>query len=172
MVNIFRTRLDSGTKASPKYFHIGDRKENIIHCQMRNEASNLANSWNIQLFSVLAVVYANDGWKKLQFAYLYYFPVYYFVQVHSICLSMLFKPHSLIDYECTWLRLFRKRISYTKSKKCLKIRNFFHPSFAYTTARTENNCIFQLFATMRHEKKVCFRWKCTLVRTQKVQSFS
>jgi hypothetical protein len=34
-------RLNSGTKASPKYFHIGDRKENIIHCQMRNDASNL-----------------------------------------------------------------------------------------------------------------------------------
>jgi hypothetical protein len=33
--------LNSGTKASPKYFHIGDRKENIIHCQMRNDASNL-----------------------------------------------------------------------------------------------------------------------------------
>ena len=40
-LNIFKTRLNSGTKASPKYFHIGDRKENIIHCQMRNDASNL-----------------------------------------------------------------------------------------------------------------------------------
>jgi hypothetical protein len=39
--NIFKTRLNSGTKASPKYFHIGDRKENIIHCQMRNDASNI-----------------------------------------------------------------------------------------------------------------------------------
>jgi hypothetical protein len=35
-------------------------------------------SKNIQLFSVLAVVYANDGWTKLQFAYFDYFPVYYF----------------------------------------------------------------------------------------------
>jgi hypothetical protein len=49
-------------------------------------------------------------WKKLQFAYFDYFPVYYFVQVHSICLSMLFKTHSLVDYECTWLRLFQKHI--------------------------------------------------------------
>ena len=40
-LNIFKTRLNSGTKASPKYFHIGDRKENIIHFQMRNDASNL-----------------------------------------------------------------------------------------------------------------------------------
>ena len=40
-LNMFKTRLNSGTKASPKYFHIGDRKENIIHCQMRNDASNL-----------------------------------------------------------------------------------------------------------------------------------
>jgi hypothetical protein len=40
-LNIFKTRLNSDTKASPKYFHIGDRKENIIHCQMRNDASNL-----------------------------------------------------------------------------------------------------------------------------------
>ena len=52
-------------------------------------------SKNIQLFSVLAVVYANDGWTKLQFAYFDYFPV------HRICLSMLFKTHSLVDYECT-----------------------------------------------------------------------
>ena len=81
----------------------------------------VAKSWNIQLFSVLAVVYANDGWKKLQFAYFDYFPVYYFVQVHSICWSMLFKTHSLVDYECTWLRLFQKRIGYTKSKTSLKI---------------------------------------------------
>ena len=81
----------------------------------------VTKSWNIQLFSVLAVVYANDGWKKLQFAYFDYFPVYYFVQVHSICLSLLFKTHSLVDYECTWLRLFQKRIGYTKSKKSLKI---------------------------------------------------
>jgi hypothetical protein len=29
------------SKASPKYFHIGDRKENITHCQMRNDASHL-----------------------------------------------------------------------------------------------------------------------------------
>jgi hypothetical protein len=42
----------------------------------------VAKSRNIQLFSVLAVVYANDGWKKLQFAYFDYFPV---SQVHSIC---------------------------------------------------------------------------------------
>jgi hypothetical protein len=42
----------------------------------------------MQLFSVLAVVYANDGWKKLQFAYFDYFSVYYFAQVHSICLSI------------------------------------------------------------------------------------
>jgi hypothetical protein len=61
----------------------------------------VAKSLNIQLFSVLAVVYANDGWKKLQFAYFDYFPAYYFVQVHSICLSLLFKTHSLLDYECT-----------------------------------------------------------------------
>jgi hypothetical protein len=81
----------------------------------------VAKSWNIQLFSVLAVVYANGGWKKLQFAYFDYFPVYYFVQVHSICLSLLFKTHSLVDYACTWLRLFQKRIGYTKSKKSLKI---------------------------------------------------
>jgi len=81
----------------------------------------VAKSWNIQLFSVLAVVYANDGWTKLQFAYFDYFPVYYFVQVHRICLSMLFKTHSLVDHECTWLRLFQKRIGYTKSKKSLKI---------------------------------------------------
>ena len=40
-LSIFKTRLNSGTKASHKYFHIGDRKENIIHCQMRNDASNL-----------------------------------------------------------------------------------------------------------------------------------
>ena len=40
-LNIFKTRLNSGTKASPKYFHTGDRKENIIHCQMMNDASNL-----------------------------------------------------------------------------------------------------------------------------------
>jgi hypothetical protein len=45
----------------------------------------VAKSRNIQLFSVLAVVYANDGWKKLQFAYFDYFPV---SQVHSICLSI------------------------------------------------------------------------------------
>jgi hypothetical protein len=94
------------------HFH---RKQTFFSCLM------VPNSWNIQLFSVLAVVYANDGWKKLQFAYFDYFPFYYFVQVHSICLSMLFKTHSLVDYECTWLRLFQKRISYTKSKKCLKI---------------------------------------------------
>ena len=82
----------------------------------------VAKSWNIQLFTVLAVVYANDGWKKLQFAYFDYFPVYYFVhQVHSICLSLLFKTHSLVDYECTWLRLFQKSIGYTNSKKSLKI---------------------------------------------------
>ena len=37
-LNILKTRLISGTKASPKYFHIGDRKENIIHCQMRDDA--------------------------------------------------------------------------------------------------------------------------------------
>jgi hypothetical protein len=41
-LNIIMTRLNSGTNASPKYFHIGDRKENIIHCQMRNDASNLS----------------------------------------------------------------------------------------------------------------------------------
>jgi hypothetical protein len=40
-LNILKTRLNSGTNASPKYFHIGDRKENIIDCQMRNDASNL-----------------------------------------------------------------------------------------------------------------------------------
>jgi hypothetical protein len=40
-VHYIITRLNSGTKASPKYFHIGDRKENIIHCQMRNDASSL-----------------------------------------------------------------------------------------------------------------------------------
>ena len=40
-LNIFKTRLNSSTNASSKYFHIGDRKENIIHCQMRNDASNL-----------------------------------------------------------------------------------------------------------------------------------
>ena len=39
--NVFKTRLNSGTKASPKYFHIGDRKENIVSCQMRNDVSNL-----------------------------------------------------------------------------------------------------------------------------------
>jgi hypothetical protein len=44
-----------------------------------------------------------------------------FRSVHSICLSLLFKTHSLVDYECTWLRLFQKRIGYTKSKKSLKI---------------------------------------------------
>ena len=65
--------------------------------------------------------YDDDGWKKLQFAYFDYFPVYYFVQVHSICLSPLFKTHSLVDYACTWLRLFQKRIGYTNSKKSLKI---------------------------------------------------
>ena len=70
-------------------------KTNFCSCFM------VAKSLNIQLFSVLAVVYANDGWKKLQFAYFDYFPAYYFVQVHSICLSLLFKPHSLVDYECT-----------------------------------------------------------------------
>ena len=40
-LNKLMTRLNSGTNASPKYFHIGDRKENIIDCQMRNDASNL-----------------------------------------------------------------------------------------------------------------------------------
>jgi hypothetical protein len=55
-------------------------KTNFFSCLM------VAKSWNKQLFSVLAVVCANDGWKKLQFAYFDYFPVYYFVQVHSICL--------------------------------------------------------------------------------------
>jgi hypothetical protein len=36
-----RQWLNSGTKASSKYFHIGHRKKNIIHCQMKNDASNL-----------------------------------------------------------------------------------------------------------------------------------
>jgi hypothetical protein len=81
----------------------------------------VAKRWNIQLFSVLVVVCANHGWKQLQFAYFDYFPVYYFVQVHSICLTMQFKTHSLVDYECTWLRLFQKSIGYTNSKKSLKI---------------------------------------------------
>jgi hypothetical protein len=40
-LNIFKTRLNPGAKASTKYVHIGDRKENIIHCQMRNDGSNL-----------------------------------------------------------------------------------------------------------------------------------
>jgi hypothetical protein len=60
----------------------------------------LAKSWNIQLFSVLAVVYANDGWKKLQFAYFYYFPVYYFVQVHSIWGSC----YSIFSFICMFCR--------------------------------------------------------------------
>ena len=101
----------------------------------------VANSWNIQLFSVLAVVYANDGWKKLQFAYFDYFPVYYFVQVHSICLSMLFRTHSLVDYECTWLRLFQKRIGYTKSQKSLKIPKGQSESVYRTDNTMGENCI-------------------------------
>jgi hypothetical protein len=87
--------------------------------------------------------------------------------------ACLFKTHSLVDYECTWLCLFQKRVVYTKSKKSLKIPNGQSESvyrtdntmgekctkgqtFAYTTARTENNCIFLLFATMRPEQKCLF----------------
>jgi hypothetical protein len=113
------------------HFH---RKQTFCSCLM------VANSWNIQLFSVLAVVYANDGWKKVQFAYFDYFPVYYFVQVHSICLSMLFKTHSLVDYECTWLRLFQKRIGYTKSKKSLKIPKGQSESVYRTDNTMGENC--------------------------------
>ena len=113
------------------HFH---RKQTFFSCLM------VANSWNIQLFSVLAVVYVNDGWKKSQFAYFYYFPVYYFVQVHSICLSMLFKTHSLVDYECTWLRLFQKRIGYTKSKKSLKIPKGQSESVYRTDNTMGENC--------------------------------
>ena len=52
---------------------------------------------------------------------IYLFLLFSYLLFHSICLSMLFKTHSLVDYECTWLRLFQKRIGYTKSKKSLKI---------------------------------------------------
>jgi hypothetical protein len=36
-----KKKLDSNLKKVPEYFHIGNRKENIALCQIRNEASNL-----------------------------------------------------------------------------------------------------------------------------------
>ena len=57
----------------------------LAYSPKTNFFSCLTAYTNIQLFSVLAVVYANDGWKKLQFTYFDYFPV---SQVHSICLSI------------------------------------------------------------------------------------
>ena len=40
-IEIFKKRLKSDVMACPEYFNEGNRKENIILCQMRNDASNL-----------------------------------------------------------------------------------------------------------------------------------
>jgi hypothetical protein len=40
-VETFKKKLNSNLKKVPEYFHIGNRKENIALCQIRNEASNL-----------------------------------------------------------------------------------------------------------------------------------
>ena len=40
-VETFKQKLNSNLKKVPEYFHIGNRKENIALCQIRNEASNL-----------------------------------------------------------------------------------------------------------------------------------
>jgi hypothetical protein len=40
-VETFKQKLNSNLKKVPEYFHIGNRKENIAPCQIRNEASNL-----------------------------------------------------------------------------------------------------------------------------------
>ena len=40
-VETFKKKLNSNLKNVPEYFHIGNRKENIALCQIRNEASNL-----------------------------------------------------------------------------------------------------------------------------------
>ena len=40
-VFVFKKKLNVNLKKVPEYFNIGNRKENIIHCQLRNGASNL-----------------------------------------------------------------------------------------------------------------------------------
>ena len=40
-VETFKKKLNSNLKKVLEYFHIGNRKENIVLCQIRNEASNL-----------------------------------------------------------------------------------------------------------------------------------
>ena len=45
-VETFKKKLNSNLKKVPEYFHIGNKKENIALCQIRNEASNL----NLHLF--------------------------------------------------------------------------------------------------------------------------
>ena len=68
--------------------------------------------------------------------------------------ACLFKTHSLVDYECTWLCLLQKRVGYTKSKKSLKIRNGQSESVYRTDNTMGEKCTKDKRRSTKHAYKI------------------
>jgi hypothetical protein len=72
-VETFKKKLNSNLKKVPEYFHIGNRKENIALCQIRNEASNLnLANYNYEHFLHMVVQdQINNFWSMPIYNFIY-----------------------------------------------------------------------------------------------------